>query len=55
MFTRGYLDVLGGDYVNVSLATPRRRRPRRAVRRQVQFCDGRNNAWHLSPEHTKHL
>jgi hypothetical protein len=55
VFTTGYLDVLGGDYVNVSLATLDDAEPAELSGAPVQFCDGRNNAWHLAPEHTRHM
>ena len=55
LFTRGHLEVLGGDYVNVSLATLDDADPAELSAAKVQFCDGRNDAWHLPPEHTRHL
>jgi hypothetical protein len=54
-FTRGYLDVLGGDYVNVSLASLDNADPAELAAAPVQCCDGRNNAWHQVPEHTRHM
>jgi hypothetical protein len=55
MFTTGYLEVIGGDYVNVSLATLDDADLATLSAAPVQYCDGRNDAWHQAPEHTKHM
>ena len=55
LFTTGYLEVIGGEYFNVSLASLDDADPAELGAAPVQFCDGRNNAWHQPPEHTRHL
>ncbi len=54
-FGRGYLDVLGGEYYAVNLASLDNADPEELERAPVRFSDGRNNNWQSAPKHTAHL
>jgi hypothetical protein len=54
-FSRGHLDVLGGAYVSVSLASLDNADVRELGEAPVRYADGRNNNWMSSPDYTRHL
>ena len=54
-FGRGYLEVLGGDYVSVNLACLDDLDPTALAEAPVRYADGRNNNWMNPPAETRHL
>jgi hypothetical protein len=54
-FGRGYLEVLGGEYYSVNLASLDNADPEELERAPVRFADGRHNNWQSPPKHTAHL
>jgi hypothetical protein len=54
-FGRGYLEVLGGDYVSVNLACLDDLDPTALAEAPVRYGDGRNNNWMNPPAETRHL
>jgi len=54
-FSRGYLEVLGGAFCSIALASLDNLDPAELVAAPVQYCDGRNNAWHQVPAEMRHL
>lgn len=54
-FGRGYLEELGGEYVSVQLATLDDLDPQELIEAPVQYADGRNNNWWVTPAETRHL
>ena len=55
VYSHGHLDVLGGDFVSIVLATLDDLDPRELLGAPVMLCDGLNNAWHRAPEVTAHM
>lgn len=54
-FARGYLEVIGGDYVAVQLGSLEGVDPKELASAPVRYADGRNNDWGRAPEETRHL
>jgi hypothetical protein len=54
-FERGYLEVLGGDYVTVNLACLDNVDPSELVAAPVNYMNGRENDWFSPPRETRHL
>jgi len=54
-FSRGYLEVLGGAYYSIAVASLDDLDPAELVAAPVMLCDGRNNAWHQPPAEARHL
>jgi hypothetical protein len=54
-FGRGYLDVLGGDWVTVQLSALDDLDPTDWADAPVTYCDGRNDNWYEAPAQTRHL
>jgi hypothetical protein len=55
LFGKGHLDVLGGDFYGVNVASLDNVDPAELAQVPVRFSDGRNNNWQSPPEHTRHL
>jgi hypothetical protein len=54
-FSRGHLDVLGGDFYSVNVACLDNADVSELAGASVRFADGRNNNWHVPPAETRHL
>lgn len=54
-FSKGYLDVLGGDFVAINLGSLSNATDSELVAAPVNYFDGRNNAWWQTPPETRHL
>jgi len=54
VFSRGYLEEVGGDYCSVNIAALDLD-PATLARIPVHYCDGLNNNWTSPPEHTGYL
>ena len=54
-FERGYLEVMGGDYVSINLACLDNVSPEELINAPIRYADGRNNNWESTPIETRHL
>ena len=54
-FSRGHLDVLGGDYVSINLACLDNADDSELAGAPVRFMNGRDNDWYSPPAETRHL
>lgn len=54
-FGRGHLEVLGGDFYSVNLASLDDVAVAELVSAPVHYADGRNNNWQSPPAETRHL
>lgn len=54
-FSRGHLDVLGGDFVSVQLCCLDDLDPSELAQAPVAYADGRHDAWWQAPAETRHL
>jgi hypothetical protein len=54
-FSRGHLEVLGGDFYSVNIACLDDAEVSELAGAPVRFADGRNNNWHVPPAETRHL
>jgi hypothetical protein len=54
-FGRGHLDVLGGDFYAVSIASLDGLEPTELASLPVQYADGRNDNWQSPPAETSYL
>ena len=55
LFTKGYVEEIGGHYVSVALSTLDDVTPAELAELPVQYQDGFQNAWWNPPQVTKHL
>ena len=55
MFTRGYVEAIGGDFIGVSLATIDNMTDKERAELPVRFMDGKNNNWFSAPAESRHL
>jgi hypothetical protein len=54
-FVRGYVEAIGGEFYSVNFACLDDVDPKELTSGPVRYADGRNNAWHSTPEHVAHL
>jgi hypothetical protein len=54
-FERGYLEVIGGDYVSINLACLDNVSPEELINAPIRYADGCNNNWESTPIETRHL
>jgi hypothetical protein len=54
-FERGYLEVLGGEYITINLGCLDNMEPAELLGAPVRYMDGRNNDWFSAPAETRHL
>ena len=54
-FERGYLEVIGGAYISISVASLDDAPVDDLMSGPVTYADGRNNAWWNVPAETRHL
>ena len=55
LFTKGYIEQIGGDFVSVAVATLDDASPEELIEAPVRYANGRDNAWWENPAETRHL
>ncbi|TGL75721.1 GFA family protein [Leptospira yasudae] len=54
-FTRGYIEEIGGAFVNISLSTLNNADPSELIASPVWYADGLHNNWGSQPAEIRHL
>lgn len=54
-FMRGYVEVIGGDYVAVQLSALDNVEPQDLLAAPIHYADGLHNNWMQAPPETRHL